>query len=262
MLASRKKKSSAALTPPSPPFLFSLLQVLEGHTSGVRGVAWSPDGATLASGSDDGTLRVWDAALGSVLRVRISTPPAPAPQREGSGPGASGRASRRPGEKRALARPTRGRAWALSRPLAQAGGPFSPGNHFKALPDLPPLSLPLQVLEGHTGAVRAVAWSPDGATLASGGPDDKTVRTWAAASGALLRTILAQVPGHTGEVVDVAWAPDGATLASSANDESVQVWDAASGALLRVRAALTCRGPERSLCPSFGGDLKLSPSMR
>ena len=40
------------------------LRVLRGHTKPVRGLAWSPDGAQLASASLDGTLRLWDPATG------------------------------------------------------------------------------------------------------------------------------------------------------------------------------------------------------
>src|SRR5256885_13308348 len=45
------------------------LQTLEGHSDGVNSVAFSADGNHLASGSDDHTVKIWDAATGKCLQT-------------------------------------------------------------------------------------------------------------------------------------------------------------------------------------------------
>jgi hypothetical protein len=90
-------------------------------------------------------------------------------------------------------------------------------------------SATLQILEGHSDSVKAVAFSPDGKQLASGSGDGR-VRVWDAATGATVQIL----KGHSRSVNAVAFSPDGKQLASGSNDETVRVWDAATGATVQI----------------------------
>lgn len=105
----------------------------------------------------------------------------------------------------------------------------------------------MATLRGHTDAVGAVSWSPDGSRLASCSTD-LTVRIWSVARGECLRVLT----GHTDHVFDVAYSPDGRYVASGSRDHTVRLWDADTGALHQ-----TLRHSERVTAVAFSPDGRL-----
>lgn len=156
------------------------------HDSGtVTSLAFVGNGAALAVGSDDNSIRVWDLASGL---------PEDPPLR---------------GSRQNVT------DMAYSPELQTLASGDGQGRVFLWRFDTPNrLATPLL---GHTDQVYTVDFSPDGALLASGGKD-RSVRLWNVSSGE------SQALGsHDGSVREVAFSPDGALLASASEDE-IKLW--------------------------------------
>ncbi|MCI0464109.1 MAG: WD40 repeat domain-containing protein [Gemmataceae bacterium] len=166
-----------------------------GHTLGVEMLAFSSDGKTLVSASEDHTLRVWDLTTGKEVRVL-----------------------------RGHKKNVRGLA------LSPDGRTAVSGSHDRTVKiwDVP-TGRCVRTLEGHEREVETVALSPDG-QLAVSGSYDRTLCLWDVRTG---ERMTLPTP-HTGIVEGVAFHPKGRLLASAGSEGLLVLWDTAARKPLRT----------------------------
>jgi WD40 repeat protein len=206
---------------------------MRGHGAEVTGVAFAPDELTVASGSSDGTIRLWSVANG--METACLRTHSPRGQSVAFSPDGARIASgawdenvrvwdAATGEELACLRSHR--STGLSVAFSPDGTRLASGSS-DGTARVWDTSTGEEVacMFGHEGVVRSVAFSPDGARLASGS-DDRTVRAWDAATG----EEVACMRGHERHVWSLAFSPDGARIVSGSEDGTVRVWDARAGA--------------------------------
>jgi WD40 repeat protein/sterol desaturase/sphingolipid hydroxylase (fatty acid hydroxylase superfamily) len=224
--------AAAALPVPRPEVVRQVPPV--GHAAAVLGVAISSDGGRIVSGSEDGLVKVWDAATGhETMTCTGHTRPvcgvALSPDGHCLVSGSQDRTVRvwdaATGQEKLLLKGHTGpvQSVALSpdgRNVVSAG--WAAAKVWDAATGQEKRTLP-----GGSGSVLSIAVSADGRRLASACWE--TVTVWDAETGRELLSLR----GHTSLVAGVAVSPDGSRIASASLDQTVKVWDATTGELQR-----------------------------
>ena len=163
---------------------------LETHSSQVLSVSFSPDSKTLASGSADNTVKLWDVSTGKEIRT------------------------------------LQGHSSAVySVSFSPDGKTLASGSWDKTIKlwDVT-TDKEIRTLKGHSDLVLSISFSPDGKTLASGSADN-TIKFWDVTTGKEIRTL----KGHSNQVLSISFSRDGKTLASGSPDKTIKLWDVSTG---------------------------------
>ncbi|MEE3716715.1 hypothetical protein V2H45_08155 [Tumidithrix elongata RA019] len=197
---------------------------IEGHRSGLVSVAFSPNGKTIASGSYDNMIKLWNldgkelhALIGHsnwVLSVAFS------PDGKTIASGSSDNTVKlwNLDGKELLTLIGYGN-WFFNVAFSPDGKTIVSGTDKGTIKLWSLDGKELPTLTGHSNWVRNVAFSPDSKTIVSGS-DDKTIKLWNL-DGEELRTLT----GHSDSVNSVAFSPDGKIIVSGSRDKTIKLWN-------------------------------------
>ena len=225
--AKKKTGESSGFAMSNPELVFNSV-----HSMSIEAIAYSPDGAYLASGSNDNTIKIWEVETGRLLRTLIghtddvySVSYSPDGKYITSG-------SRDEtikiwevvtGE---CIRTLTGHTSLVKSVTYSPNGKYLATGSWDKTIKLWEVETGecIKTLTGHTGYIESVAYSSDGKYVTSGSYD-KTVKLWETATGNCIKTL----SGHTDIVRSVSFAPNGKYFASNSNDETIKIWEVATG---------------------------------
>lgn len=202
---------------------------LLGHSGAVTAVAYDPDGRTMATGGEDGTVRRWNATTAAPIASVPSGGPVNAIAFDHSGRllavgGTDGIVRLWDATTGQFRGTLIGHAAVNAVAFSHDDATIATGNADGTLTLWSAATHRVRTtVVAHHETVHAVAFSPTAATVATGGGDD-TVKVWDADTGRIRATLA----GHTGEVFAVAFSPDGTSIATGSGDGTARIWNAAT----------------------------------
>ncbi|KAG0054736.1 wD repeat domain [Linnemannia elongata] len=219
----------------------TLISSFDGHSHSVYGVTFSPDGLTLVSGSDDGTLRLWETSSSpsrTVVQNQISDAVKVAYSPDGPsvlfidrlGVLRQGDATTGEGGSVSFEFPNLESIYSLafSSDVSQIAAGCVDGS-VRSWDRGTGAAAP--VLEGHSSAVRLVAYSTCGRWIASS-DDDRTVRMWDFRGTEKRYVLIDAGAGNDSEIVGLKFSPTDHQLAVCSEGGKVWLFNPETGALL------------------------------